>query len=36
MQMHAVGLAVADIRTAIERKYKSSFQTMTPTPVVPK
>jgi hypothetical protein len=36
MQMHAVGLAVPDIRAAIERKYRSSFPTMTPTPPVPK
>jgi hypothetical protein len=34
MQMHASGAGIAGIREAIERKYKSSFPTMTPTPPV--
>jgi hypothetical protein len=34
MQMHASGAGIVDIRQAIERKYKPSFPTMTPTPPV--
>jgi hypothetical protein len=34
MQMHSSGAGIADIRSAIERKYRSSFPTMTPTPPV--
>jgi hypothetical protein len=30
--MHASGAAVADIRRAIDRKYKSEYPTSTPTP----
>jgi hypothetical protein len=36
MQMHNSGVPVADIRAAIDRKYRGSFQTSTPTPPVPK
>jgi hypothetical protein len=31
-KMHASGAAVADIRRAIDQKYKSEFPTSTPTP----
>ena len=34
MQMHASGASIADIRATIERKYRSSFPSMTPTPPV--
>jgi hypothetical protein len=35
MQMHASGVSVADIRGAIDRKYRSEFPTSTPTPMPP-
>jgi hypothetical protein len=34
MQMHAGGADISSIRMAIEKKYKASFPTMTPTPPV--
>jgi hypothetical protein len=36
MQMYSSGAKMADIRTAIETKYKTSSNTMTPTPPVKK
>jgi hypothetical protein len=35
MQMHASGDSVAKIRDAIERRYRTRFPTMTPTPPAP-
>jgi hypothetical protein len=35
MQMHASGASVMDIRSAIDRKYRSEFPTSTPTPMPP-
>ena len=35
MQMHAVGAAVRDIRSAIVKSYGPRFPTQTPTPPVP-
>jgi Protein of unknown function with PCYCGC motif len=32
MQMHSNGTSVADIRRAIDQKYKSEYPTSTPTP----
>jgi len=32
MQMHSNGASVADIRRAIDQKYKSEYSTSTPTP----
>jgi len=34
MQMYASGASIADMRATIERKYRSSFPSMTPTPPV--
>jgi hypothetical protein len=34
MQMDAGGAGISSIRMAIEKKYKASFPTMTPTPPV--
>jgi hypothetical protein len=34
--MHASGASVADIRRAVERKYKASYPSMTPTPEPPR
>jgi hypothetical protein len=31
MQMHASGAGISQIRSAIEAKYRPSFQSMTPT-----
>jgi hypothetical protein len=31
MQMHKSGASVAQIRAAIEGKYRSQYETMTPT-----
>jgi Protein of unknown function with PCYCGC motif len=36
MQMYSTGARIADIRAAIEAKYKASYPTMTPTPPVKK
>jgi len=36
MQMHSSGAKLADIRAAIESKYKTSSNTMTPTPPIKK
>jgi hypothetical protein len=36
MQMYTSGAKIADIRAAIESKYKPSSNTMTPTPPVKK
>jgi hypothetical protein len=36
MQMKAGGATLADIRNAIEGKYRPSFNTITPTAPVPK
>ena len=35
MQMHNGGASVSEIRSAIDRKYRASFSTSTPTPAVP-
>jgi hypothetical protein len=34
--MHAAKTPIADIRAAIERKYRPYYSSMTPTPVPPK
>jgi len=36
MQMHGAGASVASIREAIERKYRSQYSTITPTPPPPR
>jgi hypothetical protein len=36
MQMYSSGAKIADIRAAIETKYRTSSSTMTPTPPVKK
>lgn len=36
MQMYSSGGKVADIRAAIEKKYKTPNNTMTPTPPIKK
>ena len=36
MQMKAGGASLAEIRAAIEGKYRPSFSTITPTAPVPK
>jgi hypothetical protein len=36
MQMHAVGAGIGQIRSAVERKYRSPSGLMTPTPSVPR
>jgi len=36
MQMNSSGAGIVEIRAAIERKYRGSFPTMTPTPPVPR
>jgi hypothetical protein len=36
MQMYSSGVKIADIRAAIEAKYKTPYNTMTPTPPVKK
>jgi hypothetical protein len=36
MQMHNSGAAITTIRSAIDRKYRPSFPTATPTPDPPK
>jgi hypothetical protein len=34
--MYSSGVKIADIRAAIDRKYKGSYPTMTPTPPIKK
>jgi hypothetical protein len=34
MQMYSSGAPIVDIRSAIEAKYKTSSNTMTPTPPI--
>jgi hypothetical protein len=36
MQMYSSGAKIADIRASIEARYKTSSNTMTPTPPVKK